>query len=229
MLASALLLVTAAAGTGLVSAAEDQTLTRLHSPCHRALVDEQEASRRLQRKTPRRPTRSRRWTKSRRASIGTSTPAVRSRTGRASKTTPAAKCIWSTRRFCCRCAAKRSRCSDGRARRRRSRWRSRCCGSAPRGRSCRGTSGRTAPRRSRTTTARSASPKRIRAIRARSRCKPPKTPATRCAARTPRASKPRTAAQRPGSRRTRTARSSRRCGSSTTRFCGRTRRSRTVI
>jgi hypothetical protein len=52
MLASALLLVTGAAGAAPVSAAEDQTMIRLHSPCHRALVDEQEASRRLQTQNP---------------------------------------------------------------------------------------------------------------------------------------------------------------------------------
>ena len=52
VLASALLLVTGAAGAAPAGAADDPTMTRLHSPCHRALVDEQEASRRLQTQNP---------------------------------------------------------------------------------------------------------------------------------------------------------------------------------
>jgi len=47
VLASALLLVTGAAGAAPVIAADDQSMMRLHSPCHEALVDEQKASRRL--------------------------------------------------------------------------------------------------------------------------------------------------------------------------------------
>ncbi len=46
MLAFALLLVTGAAGAP-VTAAEDQTMIRLHSPCHAALVEEQKAAGRL--------------------------------------------------------------------------------------------------------------------------------------------------------------------------------------
>jgi hypothetical protein len=52
VLASALFLATGAAGASPVIAAEDQSMIRLHSPCHEALVEEQKASQRLKVQNP---------------------------------------------------------------------------------------------------------------------------------------------------------------------------------
>jgi hypothetical protein len=52
VLASALLLVTGATGAAPLVAAEDQTMIRLHSPCHAALAEEQKASQRLRTPSP---------------------------------------------------------------------------------------------------------------------------------------------------------------------------------